>query len=60
MVRIEMTKCEPGSRPTGVGEAGAKSPAAFLSREMGKAKAQWITNNLSMAIEPEAGTISGQ
>lgn len=55
-----MTKCEPGSRPTGVGEAGAKSPAGFLSREMGKAMAQWITNNLSLAIEPEAGTISGQ
>lgn len=55
-----MTKCEPGSRPTGVGEAGAKSPAAFLSWEMGKAMAQWITNNLSLAIEPEAGTISGQ
>lgn len=55
-----MTKCGPGSRPTGVGEAGVKSPAGFLSRERGKAMAQWITNDLSMAVEPEAGTISGQ
>lgn len=55
-----MTKCGPGSRPTGVGEPGVKSPAGFLSRERGKAMAQWITNDLSMAVEPEAGTISGQ
>lgn len=55
-----MTKCGPGSRLTGVGEAGVKSPAGFLSRAKGKAMAQWITNNLSMAVEPAAGTIAGQ
>jgi hypothetical protein len=39
-----MTKCRAGSRPTGVGEAGGRSPAGFSNRERGKAKAR-ITNN---------------
>lgn len=39
----DMTKCGLGSRPTGVGESGVRSPAG-LSGEREKEMAQWIPN----------------